>query len=272
MNSNPHAVFHAAAYKHVPMQESFSWEAVHNNILGTMNVIRATKETQAERFVLVSTDKAVRPTSVMGATKRVAEMYLECVAGQNGIRFMAVRFGNVVGSSGSAIPFFKEQIARGGPVTVTHPEIFRYFMSIREAAQLILQAGSLGRGGEIFILDMGQPIKILDLARDMIRLSGFEPDKDIAIEFIGLRAGEKLYEELITSGEGIVGTKHKKIMVLKGNTCNIEWINGRIENLLEASNRFDAVAIKEQLKGIVPEYVNGRNIDQNGGKEPSSEG
>lgn len=263
----PQAVFHAAAYKHVPMQEKFPWEAVNNNILGTMNVVQAATEIQVERFVLVSTDKAVRPTSVMGATKRVAEMYLECVSCLNGSRFMAVRFGNVVGSSGSAIPFFKEQIARGGPVTVTHPEMIRYFMTVREAAQLILQAGSLGQGTEIFILDMGRPIKILDLVRDMIRLSGFEPEKDIPIQFIGLRPGEKLYEELITVGEGIVATKHKKIMVLKGDTCDFDWITAEIENLLEAANRFDAEAIKAGLKKIVPEYENGDHSGNHTDKE-----
>jgi len=251
----PDTVFHAAAYKHVPMQEMHPWEAVFNNIAGTRNMVEAALENRVERFVLVSTDKAVRPANVMGATKRVAEMMVECVNGGAVTRLMAVRFGNVLWSSGSAIPMFQKQISRGMPVTVTHPEITRYFMSIPEAAQLILQAGAMGRGSEIFILDMGQPMRIADLARDLIRLSGLEPDKDIPIQFIGLRPGEKLYEELITKGEGIVATDHEKILVLRGDQHNRDALNTQIDELLAVAATYDIVAIKEKLREIVPEYT-----------------
>lgn len=251
---NPDVVFHAAAYKHVPLQELNPWEAVHTNVLGTRNLIEAAELHGVERFVQVSTDKAVRPTNVMGASKRVAEMIADCRNGGSRTRYVAVRFGNVVGSSGSAIPIFQEQIARGGPVTVTHPEITRYFMSIPEAAQLILQAGAMAQGGETFVLEMGSPVRIVDLARDLIRLHGLEPEKDIAIEFIGLRPGEKLYEELITEGEGIVATAHEKIMVLQGNHCPVDHLNDQIDELLTITRTYDAEAIKRKLQEIVPEY------------------
>ena len=250
----PHIIFHAAAYKHVPMQESHPREAVLNNVLGTRNLVDLALETEVERFVLVSTDKAVRPTNVMGATKRVAELFVESMNGKQVTRFVAVRFGNVFSSSGSAIPIFQEQIARGGPVTVTHPDVRRYFMSIPEAAQLILQAGAMGNGGEIFILDMGEPIRIVDMARDLIRLHGLEPGKDIAIEFTGLRPGEKLHEELITSGEGIVSTNHEKIMVLRGKTRDAAALLAQIETLLAISRKGDSDAIRKKLRDIVPEY------------------
>ena len=250
----PHILFHAAAYKHVPMQEKHPREAVLNNIMGTRNLVDLALETDVERFVLVSTDKAVRPTNIMGATKRVAEMFVESMTGIRGTRFVAVRFGNVFSSSGSAIPIFQEQIAQGGPVTVTHPEITRYFMSIPEAAQLILQAGAMGEGGEIFILDMGKPIRIIDMARDLIRLHGLEPDEDIHIEFTGLRPGEKLYEELITSGEGIVSTGHEKIMVLRGNAHDAAALLAQIESLLAIAGQGDCDAIRNKLREIVPEY------------------
>lgn len=252
---NPDVVFHAAAYKHVPLQELHPWETVHNNIRGTRNLVESAEAHGVSRFVQVSTDKAVRPTNVMGASKRVAEMIAECRNGDSPSRFVAVRFGNVVGSSGSAIPVFQEQIARGGPVTVTHPDITRYFMSIPEAAQLILQAGAMGQGGEIFILEMGQPVRIVDLARDLIRLHGLEPDKDIPIQFIGLRPGEKLYEELITIGEGIVATAHEKIMVLRGDHCDGKKLNAQIDALLAIAGTYDAEAIKRQLQEMVPEYT-----------------
>ena len=254
--SKPHAVFHAAAYKHVPMLELQPWKAIKNNIQGARNLIHMSNKFQVERFVFVSTDKAVRPVNVMGATKRVAEMLVQ---GQNGCditdtRYMIVRFGNVVGSVGSVVPLFKKQIERGGPVTVTHPEMTRYFMTIPEACQLILQAGSMGEGGEIFILDMGTPIRIDDMARDLIRLSGFEPDVDIKIEHIGLRPGEKLFEELITEGEGIIPTSHEKIMVLKGKECNLDVLKGEIDQLMRLSREQNAARIKESLQGIVKEY------------------
>jgi FlaA1/EpsC-like NDP-sugar epimerase len=211
---------------------------------------------KVESFVFVSTDKAVRPVNVMGATKRVAEMLVQC---QNGreittTRYMIVRFGNVVGSVGSVVPLFKKQIERGGPVTVTHPEVTRYFMTIPEACQLILQAGSMGEGGEIFLLDMGTPIKIDSMARDLIRLSGFEPDIDIKIEYIGLRSGEKLFEELMTEGEGIIPTSHEKIMVLKGKECDLDILNGKIDELAHWAREEDADMIRDKLQEIVPEY------------------
>jgi len=250
----PHIVFHAAAYKHVPMQENHPREAVLNNVLGTRNLVDLALEMEVERFVLVSTDKAVRPTNVMGATKRVAELFVESMRERQVTLFVAVRFGNVFSSSGSVIPIFQEQIVQGGPVTVTHPEVTRYFMSIPEAAQLILQAGAMGEGGEIFILDMGEPIRIVGMARDLIRLHGLEPDKDILIEFIGLRPGEKLYEELITSGEGIVSTCHEKIMVLRGEKQDAAGLLAQIESLLAIARQGDSSAIRKKLRQIVPEY------------------
>jgi FlaA1/EpsC-like NDP-sugar epimerase len=254
--TRPQVVFHAAAYKHVPMLELQPWKAIKNNIQGARNLIHMSNEFEVERFVFVSTDKAVRPVNVMGATKRVAEMLVQ---GQNGCditdtRYMIVRFGNVVGSVGSVVPLFKKQIERGGPVTVTHPKVNRFFMTIPEACQLILQSGAMGEGGEIFILEMGTPIKIDDMARDLIRLSGFEPDVDIKIEYIGLRPGEKLFEELITEGEGIIPTSHEKIMVLRGRECNLDVLNGEIDELLRLSREQDAEKIKESLKEIVSEY------------------
>ncbi|HTP04400.1 MAG TPA: nucleoside-diphosphate sugar epimerase/dehydratase [Nitrospirota bacterium] len=252
---NPHAVFHAAAYKHVPMQEFHPREAFLTNVLGTRNVAEAALNSEVERFVLVSTDKAVRPTNVMGATKRVAELIIQSINGSHRTRFMAVRFGNVIGSSGSVIPLFQEQIARGGPVTVTHPEVTRYFMSIPEAAQLILQAGAMGEGGEIFILDMGKPINIGEMARDLIRLHGLEPDRDIAIEYIGLRPGEKLYEELITGSEGIVPTTHRKILVLRGVALDPTRLSQGIAAMEKITANGSNETIREKLQEIVPEYT-----------------
>jgi FlaA1/EpsC-like NDP-sugar epimerase len=258
----PQVVFHAAAYKHVPMLEINPWEAVTNNILGSRVVMELAFKHHVERFVLVSTDKAVRPTNVMGASKRMTELFLQSFQGK-GTRFVAVRFGNVVGSSGSVIPLFRRQIEQGGPVTVTHPEVNRYFMTIPEAAQLIIQAGGMGKGGEIFILKMGIPVKIADMARDLIRLSGKEPDRDIRIIYTGLREGEKLYEELITDGEDIIQTEHKKIMVLRPNSYskdlkNSEELRDRLdsglEQLRDAAIRQDSLAIKKKLQEIVPEY------------------
>lgn len=252
----PQVVFHAAAYKHVPMLEIQPWEAINNNLMGTRNLIEIANKVAVKQFVFVSTDKAVRPTNIMGASKRASEMLIQ---GQNGCnisdtRYITVRFGNVVGSAGSVVPLFKEQIKKGGPVSVTHPDVMRYFMTIPEACQLILQSGSMGKGGEIFILDMGTPIKIVDMAKDLIRLSGFEPNVDIKIEFTGLRPGEKLYEELITEGEGIVQTSHEKIMVLRGQFCDQTVLNGNIAELADIAKLQDPVRIKSKLKEIVTEY------------------
>jgi FlaA1/EpsC-like NDP-sugar epimerase len=259
----PEVVFHAAAYKHVPLLEKNPWEAVTNNILGSRVVMGLAVEHGVDRFVLVSTDKAVRPTNVMGASKRIAELLLQSFQG-NGTKFMAVRFGNVVGSSGSVVPLFRRQIEQGGPVTVTHPDVNRYFMTIPEAAQMIMQAGAMGEGGEIFILRMGTPVKIADMARDLIRLSGKEPDRDIRIVFTGLREGEKLYEELITVGEGIVPTGHEKIMVLRSDGLFNgssdrgrlrEWLDTELGLLSDMALRHDSRAIKKKLQEIVPEYT-----------------
>jgi FlaA1/EpsC-like NDP-sugar epimerase len=260
---HPQVVLHAAAYKHVPMLEKNPWEAISNNIQGSRVAMTIAVKFNVERFVLVSTDKAVRPTNVMGASKRVTELLLQSMQGNN-TKFMAVRFGNVIGSSGSVIPVFRKQIERGGPVTVTHPEVTRYFMSIPEAAQLIIQAGAMGKGGEIFILEMGTPVKIADMARDLIRLSGKEPEVDIPIVFTGLREGEKLYEELITFGEDIVETGHDKIMVLRSNdfsngNSDIQTfrhlLDQELESLYDAASHHDAASIKENLRRIVKEYT-----------------
>jgi len=261
---HPHVVFHAAAYKHVPMLETNPWEAVFNNIVGSRIVMALARRNRVERFVLVSTDKAVRPTNVMGASKRVTELLLRSFQEDADTRFMAVRFGNVVGSSGSVIPVFRKQIEQGIAVTVTDPEVSRYFMTIPEAAQLILQAGAMGKGGEIFILEMGTPVKILDMARDLIRLSGREPDRDVPIVFTRLRPGEKLHEELITVGEGIVPTGHEKIMVLRADESGTlskvprppaVCLEGMLAELESAASRFDGRAIKQKLHEIVPEYT-----------------
>ncbi len=253
----PETVFHAAAYKHVPMMERNPWQAVHNNICGTKNVMTAADKYGVDRFVIVSTDKAVRPTNIMGSSKRVTELLMRLFHDSK-TTFMAVRFGNVVGSSGSVVPLFRRQIERGGPVTVTHPDVTRYFMSISEASQLILQAGVMADGGEIFILEMGQPVKIADMARDLIRLSGKEPDKDIEIVFTGLREGEKLYEELITEGEGIVRTEHDKIMVLKAFENDFEAYAKQLKDILirmaSAADNFDAEGVRTLLHEVVPEF------------------
>ncbi|NMD42852.1 MAG: polysaccharide biosynthesis protein, partial [Firmicutes bacterium] len=216
----PEVVFHAAAHKHVPLMEQYPAEALKNNILGTFNAARAAHDHAAEAFILVSTDKAVHPSSVMGASKRIAEMVVQQLARSSQTCFAAVRFGNVLDSRGSVVPLFKKQIAAGGPVTVTHPEMVRYFMTIPEAVQLVIQAGALARGGEIFILDMGEPVKILSLARRMIRLAGYQPDGEIPIVFTGIRPGEKLSEELLTGEEEMETTLHQSIFVAGPNNYN----------------------------------------------------
>jgi len=252
----PQVVLHAAAYKHVPIQEAFPREAVLTNVKGTMNLINISHENKVEKFVLVSTDKAVHPVNVMGATKRLAEMMVQCNIKGSKTTYMAVRFGNVLGSSGSVIPIFQKQIENGGPVRITHPDMIRYFMSIPEAAQLILQAGAIGEGSEIFVLDMGKPINIKDMAYDLIRLSGLEPEEDIPVIFTGVRPGEKLYEELITSGEQIIKTNHKKIVVLKNDSNRQSWfeLSMDIEKLILTTQSFDSDSIKHRLHHIIPEY------------------
>ena len=254
----PQVVFHAAAYKHVPMQESFPWEAIKTNIFGTVNVSEISINHHVEKFVLVSTDKAVKPTNVMGATKRLAEMVTQKYNREQSItEFMAVRFGNVLGSSGSVIPIFQEQIKNGGPITITDPEMERYFMSIPEASQLILQAGSLGTAGEVYILDMGSPIKIIDIAYELIRLSGYEPDLDIPIKITGTRPGEKKIEELSLPTENLDSTKYEKIFVLNDKEMTNEKLTKiilEVENLKTKLNDHSANKMRSILSMILPEY------------------
>tara|TARA_B100000519_G_scaffold141006_1_gene122195 strand:- start:1292 stop:3181 length:1890 start_codon:yes stop_codon:yes gene_type:complete len=254
--NRPHIVFHAAAYKHVPIQELHPWTAVKTNIGGTLNLIQLSDKYLVDKFVLVSTDKAVNPVNIMGATKRVAEKLIQSFNFVSNTCFMAVRFGNVLGSSGSAIPTFQKQINEGGPITITHPEMTRYFMSLQEASQLILQCGSLGKDGEIFLLEMGKPIKIVEIAKDLIRLSGLEPEIDIPIVYTGLRPGEKLYEELKFINEKKVLTNHKKIMVLKEEKQLLQWnsIRKSISLLLSYSDELDSNKIQLALKEILPTY------------------
>ena len=249
----PAVVFHAAAYKHVPLMENANaWEAVKNNVLGTQVVAAAAQAHGVAKFVMISTDKAVNPTNVMGATKRLAEMACQAMQQVSGTRFVSVRFGNVLGSSGSVIPKFQKQIEAGGPVTVTHPEITRYFMSIPEAAQLVLQAGLMGEGGEIFVLDMGEPVKIAELAKMMIRLSGADEDR-IRIEYTGLRPGEKLYEELLADDESTLPTPHPKLRVAKARAAEPGWYAECLVWLADAGLH-DEATVKRQLKTWVPEY------------------
>tara|TARA_Y100000768_G_scaffold383984_1_gene367119 strand:- start:90 stop:1988 length:1899 start_codon:yes stop_codon:yes gene_type:complete len=252
----PDVVLHAAAYKHVPMQEQNPWEAVQTNIQGTINLVESSEVYGVERFVLVSTDKAVNPTNVMGASKRVAEQIIQARSVDTKVKYMAVRFGNVIGSSGSVIPTFQEQINNGGPVTITDPNIKRYFMSIPEAAQLILQAGSLGNGGEIFVLDMGEPVLIKDIAVELIKLSGYTPDVDIPIDYIGLRPGEKMFEELITKGENITESPHQKIMILKNKAMH-GWNRtlAESEKVVASSKSYNSELVKQSLIKVVPEYL-----------------
>ena len=251
----PHVVLHAAAYKHVPMQENNPWEAVITNIQGTLNVMESCENNDVDRFVLVSTDKAVNPTNIMGATKRVSEILIQSKTKNSKVKYLGVRFGNVIGSSGSVIPTFQEQINNGGPITITDPNMKRYFMSIPEAAQLILQAGSIGESGEIYVLDMGKPVLVKEIAYELIRLSGLEPEVDISIEYIGLRPGEKMYEELMTSSESLIDTSHEKIMVLKdGVEHQWDYLLSEIDKIVRSAKSYDSDLIKSKLKEFIPEY------------------
>lgn len=250
----PQVVFHAAAHKHVPLMEANPGEAVKNNVFGTKTVAEAAVTAKVERFVLISTDKAVNPTSVMGATKRLAEDVVWSLGGRGRTKFVTVRFGNVLGSRGSVVPLFKRQIAEGGPVTVTHPEVERYFMTIPEAVQLVIQAGAMGRGGEVFVLDMGKPVKIVDLARDLIALSGLEPEADIGIEFTGLRPGEKLFEELLTAEEGVNATRHSQIFVARPRRFKASELEVVLRRLAAASQKGSHDLIVDILKSWLPSY------------------
>ncbi len=255
----PDVVFHAAAHKHVPLMEHNPEEAIKNNVLGTRNVAQVSAEFEIDRFVLVSTDKAVNPTNVMGASKRGAEMIVQRMSRKSNTKFMAVRFGNVLGSRGSVIPIFKRQIKEGGPVTVTHKDVTRYFMTIPEAAQLVIQAGSLGDGGEVFVLDMGEPVKIMELAEDLIELSGLEVGKDIEIEVVGLRPGEKLYEELLNDDEDNLATEHERIFITSLNSCDWQKLNKSLERLENLIDKGISSKIVDELVDMVGTYEPNRD-------------
>jgi len=252
---HPQVVIHAAAHKHVPLMEGNPGEAIKNNVVGTRNMANAADAFGTDDFVMISTDKAVNPTSIMGSSKRIAEMYIQDLSNTSKTHFMTVRFGNVLGSNGSVIPIFNKQIADGGPVTVTHPEMTRYFMTIPEASQLVLQAATMGSGGEIFLLDMGEPVKIVDLARELITLSGFRPGEDIEIEFSGLRPGEKLFEELSIEGEGMIPTKHPKIAIWKTISKDRQTLRDGIKKVIDIAHTQDRSKIVATIKELIPEFI-----------------
>ena len=254
---NPYLVFHAAAHKHVPLMETSPLEAIKNNVFGTYNVVNCADEYNVKRFILISTDKAVNPTNIMGATKRLCEMIVQAKNKVSKTEYAAVRFGNVLGSNGSVIPLFKKQIAKGGPITVTHKDITRFFMTIPEAVSLVLQAMSYAKGGEIFVLDMGEPVKIYDMAVNLIKLSGYEPNVDIEIKITGLRPGEKIYEEILMTEEGLQATKHDKIHITKPMNINMQIVEDKLEKLkelIESSSNEEHEKIKDTMKELVPTY------------------
>lgn len=262
----PDIVYHAAAYKHVPLMESFPNEAIQANVLGTKNMADMAVKYKVQRFLMISTDKAVNPTNIMGASKRIAEIYVQSLFRKlsattpNCTKFITTRFGNVLGSNGSVIPYFRKQIAAGGPLTVTHPDIMRYFMTIPEACCLVMEASTLGDGGEIFVFDMGEPVKILDLARNMIRLAGYTPEKDIPIVFTGLRPGEKLYEELLNQKEKTIPTANEKIMVARVREFDYDRVNKDIDQLIRTSRHTKPFTTVKMMKQLVPEYISNNSI------------
>ena len=265
----PNIVFHAAAHKHVPLMENSPLEAIKNNIFGTYNVVNCSDKYSVDNFVLISTDKAVNPTNVMGASKRVCEMIVQAKDKISKTNFVSVRFGNVLGSNGYVIPLFKKQIANGGPVTVTHKEITRFFMTIPEAVQLILQALTCAEGGEIFVLDMGEPVKIYDLAVSLIKLMGYDPDVDMPIKITGLRPGEKLYEELLMSEEGLTSTKHDKIFISKPSDFSVEQLDKNLDRLkkLEYDNKYSSEKVIDMMRKIVPTYKDSKLVNSERSKE-----
>jgi FlaA1/EpsC-like NDP-sugar epimerase len=258
----PELVFHAAAYKHVPLMENNPYEAIKVNVLGTRLIADLSVENEVKKFIMVSTDKAVNPTNVMGATKRLAEMYTQSMNQLEGVKtqFIATRFGNVLGSNGSVIPLFKKQIEKGGPVTVTHPEITRYFMTIPEACELVLEAAIMGKGGEVFVFDMGEPVRIVDLARKMITLSGLQVEKDIKLNFSGLRPGEKLYEELLNNNENTLPTHHPKILIAKVNTPSFAFMEVQINDMQTILDMGTNTHLVAKIKEIIPEYLSNNSV------------
>jgi FlaA1/EpsC-like NDP-sugar epimerase len=256
----PNVVYHAAAYKHVPMMEENPSEAIRTNVMGTKICVDLADEFKVEKFVMVSTDKAVNPTNIMGASKRIAEIYSQSKNVGSKTRYVTTRFGNVLGSNGSVIPLFKRQIAQGGPITVTHPEITRYFMTIPEACQLVLEAGMLGEGGEIYIFDMGQSVKIADLAKKMIKLSGYELGKDIQIKYVGLRPGEKLFEELLADKENSLPTHHPQIMIAKVREYPFEEVLEKVSELSAVMNERDVLELVRKMKQMIPEFLSKNSV------------